>query len=219
MENFKDIKILTDKSNTVKGSEDKWMIDPEGNCYLSGKLDVRGSVDPTFLTLTNQTSSAGIPTNAIFTSNDSFALKDANSNVHEIVPLRIRCRATSTNSTGGISIGVAETTILSLTITPSSSSVQILIQAAWTGNTVGGEMGTPNVELKRGLGQLAHYSGLGTPLPGTRTQPFGGAIAVFDTISGTTQRTYSLTMDDPHFLGTWEINHASLSLIEVQADT
>lgn len=213
----KQIKIVSNHLKTVKGPNGNWIIDPEGNSFLKGRLCVEGWIDPKWLQLTNQGSSSGIPNNSLFTLNDVLSFKNSSGTSQTIGPDTAvpKVRANVDNSTQTLFTSTPNT-IVSESISPSSVSSQILVIAGYVGIADNADFGTPRVRLKRGTTTIAEYAQDEIGVFGA-DRPYGGVITALDSPSTTGSTTYSLELfRDSSLAGTWTVENASIALIEAE---
>lgn len=212
----KSFPIFPNLLKSVSGPQQKWVIDALGNILLSGRLQVEGWVDPTWLQLDNQMSSTGIPPNSIYTLDDALTFKNSGGTVKTIAAdvATVRCRANSSDT--NVVVGSTATAIISESISPASSSNSILVIAGYQGTNSSGSLGsTPTIQLIR----VSPSSTLATITEdtegsGTGTRTWGGVIIGIDAPATTSTRTYRLQMSET-LSGTWTVVGSSIALIEV----
>jgi len=204
--------IINDQS--LIGPSGNWVLDAEGNCYFTGRLVVEGWIDPKWLTLTNQSSSGSIPDLSLFTLNNTLSYKDGSHNVKTIEKDLVLPKIRAVCVDSDLALTGSDQTVVSISISPTSSSNRILVVAAWTGvSTASPTKGnTSRAAILRGVTEIATYSAdVGS---GTRALSFGGLIGAHDSPATTSSTTYYLKMNKSTLSGTWTVGGASIFVME-----
>lgn len=207
--------IHVPEGGILMGPDGKWWIDEEGNAYFGGEMTVCKDVDPQYCQLDNQNSATGVPTRSLVVVNQNLEYKNSSS-VQEDVPLGTVSGNHPTVFTS-ISNNIDPfptvpttfgTNTESVSITPSSTNVDIFVMGMFFGNDeTGGDI--PGVRLVRGSTALTTWTARTT----TNTIPsyWGGMLAHVDSPATTSSTTYGLQFDGD---GSERIHHSSLVVFE-----